>query len=304
MIPHQSAIPVRFRAIHNVRSYIGKDAWKQLLVDSPTPKAIHLTPGTTHYIELEADNHMTAFLDEPFITPFARRKGDRCDTRTSLIGPSDHYILGDRNSYGLDYDELHHEQEVYRPFHFQTFRFIALDIEVCSESALVLHGIDVTKTNYPLVQKASVKADKDEWISKMWGIRVRTLENCMHDCYEDCPFYEQLQYPMDTRSSCLFTYLVSGDDRLARQAIVQMNDSFIPSLGHITSRTGSNCLQRQVIPTFSLYWICMVTDHYEYYADASFVRQFVAVADGILQSFDTRVNQLGLVPVNENVFWE
>ncbi|KAL2693503.1 hypothetical protein Neosp_000063 [[Neocosmospora] mangrovei] len=326
MIPHQAAIPVRFRTIHNVRSNIGEDAWKQLLVDSPAPKAIHLSPGTTHHIELEAENHMTAFLafrfgrdspgsqvrvtysecyeDEPFITPYARRKGDRCDTRKSLIGPSDYYILGDQTSHALDSDELHHGQEIYRPFHFRTFRFIALDIEVCSESSLVLRGIDVTKTNYPLAQKASVKADKDEWVSRMWEISVRTLENCTHDCYEDCPFYEQLQYPMDTRSSCLFTYLVSGDDRLARQAMVQMNDSFVPSLGHITSRSGSNCLQRQVIPAFSLYWICMVTGHYEYYADASFVRQFIAVADGILQSFDSRLDQLGLVPVNENVFWE
>jgi len=41
------------------------------------------------------------------------------------------------------------------------------------------------------------------------------------ETYMDCPYYEQLQFIMDTRLQMLFTYAVSRDARLAKKALVR-----------------------------------------------------------------------------------
>jgi ribosomal protein S18 acetylase RimI-like enzyme len=53
----------------------------------------------------------------------------------------------------------------------------------------------------------------------MWEISRNTVLCCMHEMYVDCPYYEQLQYMFDARLEILFTYAVSGDTRLAAQAL-------------------------------------------------------------------------------------
>lgn len=77
---------------------------------------------------------------------------------------------------------------------------------------------DYLTTGYPLEVK-HVPDIPDETMRRIWEISLRTLKRCMHETYVDCPFYEQLQYTMDSRAEILFTYEVSGDDRLARQCM-------------------------------------------------------------------------------------
>ncbi|KAH7353461.1 Six-hairpin glycosidase-like protein [Plectosphaerella cucumerina] len=329
-IPFQTMDPVSFETVHNVRSDIGDDVWARLMTRPATRAGgVVLPAGSVHHVELEAPEYLTALLslhfragsgqgstvtltysecyeDEPFSPPFGRSKGDRRDTTKKIIGPSDRYIVGGPQAATreLGYGERSSEAETLQPFQYRAFRFIALDIEVSPTSSLVIEGFDLVKTTYPLAQLGSVESRGEKWVADLWSISVNTLKNCMHDCYEDCPFYEQMQYPMDTRSSALFTYLVSGDDRLPKQAMLQMKDSFIPSLGMITSRNASS-MQKQVIPPFSCYWICMVVDHYEYFADKDFARQMIGVCDAVLQAFADRVDgETGLVRRFSAALWE
>jgi hypothetical protein len=169
------------------------------------------------------------YEDEPDVVPYVRRKGDRCNTTQMLIGPEDRYAFGGQGSMAdLRYHEKMNDEEILSPFHFRTLRFIALDNDVAEGSELALKGINLTTTNYPLQLRSdfNIPATLDTTMSReLWTTCVRTLINCMHDCYEDCPFYEQLQYAMDVRSSALFTYCLSGNDRMARQAIIQLHNS-------------------------------------------------------------------------------
>ncbi|PVH72287.1 glycoside hydrolase family 78 protein [Cadophora sp. DSE1049] len=342
MIPHQRQTPVSFHALHNVRSTVSAAAWEALLLpragaDADTTAAtgpeqggagVRLSSNSTHHLELAVEAHKTTLLafrflaesaaagttvtitysecyeDEPHEMPFVRCKGDRTDTTKMLIGPFDSYTLSGGVDKSPQYSLKSPREEVYQPFHYRTFRYLAVDIEVPADAEVTCMGIDVVETRYPLEVEASFETG-DEWVSKLWSISVRTLENCMHDCYEDCPFYEQLQYPMDTRSSSLFTYLVSADDRLARQAIIQLHDSFSPSIGLTASRSTDSIMMRQYIVPFALYWICMVVDHYEHFGDAAFARRFLGVAESILETFASQIDaHHGLVTSPNNAVWE
>ncbi|KAG4434119.1 hypothetical protein IFR05_010399 [Cadophora sp. M221] len=336
-IPFQSLRPAAFSAVHNVRSSqngIGESEWRNCLLGAAgQTNPIHLSAGTKHHVEIEANHHLTAFLSFKFTrpqtsgsqlkitysecfedtpdSPHFRRKGDRRDTSKKLFGPYDTFKFSGvdigSDDAGAGFHGAGDNLEVFTPFHFRTFRFITLDIEVAADSDLIFHGVDVTRTNYPLEIKSHISTEEVDQglpVKRLWDTSVLTLENCIHDCYEDCPFYEQLQYAMDTRSSALFMYYLSGDDRLARQAIAQIRNSFQPALGLTASR--APCEHLQIIPNFSLFWICMVVDHFQHYGDMAFTSEFLPICDAVLDSFKRRIDpELGLVRCYEiDDFWD
>ena len=137
-------------------------------------------------------------------------KGNRLDHgRGTLVGYQDSYTAAGIGSAGTP--------EVYEPYWFRTFRFVRLTIRTEGE-ALTLCSFHYEETGYPLEARSAVSTS-DPSLSPIWELSLRTLKRCMLETYVDCPFYEQLQYAMDTRSEILYTYAVSGDDRLARNAI-------------------------------------------------------------------------------------
>ncbi|RGP75986.1 hypothetical protein FSPOR_433 [Fusarium sporotrichioides] len=328
IIPQMKSYKSQFKTVHNVDSTLTAEAWEKALVNPDTKDSCLLLPsGTRHQLDLEAWSHTTAFLrfrfkrpeslgskmivtysesyeDTPILIPYLRQKGNRLDTTKLLIGPQDMYDFhGQDGNLCLGYYEDEDKDEIYMPFHWRSFRFLRVSLWAGS-SDLTLCGIDMEEVHYPLniLSDISTNSSHDE-VKKLYDTSIRTLQNCMHDCYEDCPFYEQLQYAMDTRSSCLFTYYVSGDDRLARQAIIQLHNSFQPRLGLTASRAPST--QLQIIPNFSLYWVCMLHDHFAFYNDSDFIRPFLPVVDAVLNFFDSRIqHETGLVAVkNEEGIW-
>ncbi|GBF77632.1 hypothetical protein PA598K_06189 [Paenibacillus sp. 598K] len=216
-----------------------------------------------------------------------RVKGKRDDASGILVGEYDCYKVG---GFG--------NGEIYEPFWFRTFRYIRLEIATADEP-LRLCSFSYRETGYPLDIKASFKSS-DETLTPLWEISARTLQRCMHETYEDCPYYEQLQYTMDTRLQALFTYVLSADDRLARKAIYDFHSSRLPD-GMLQSRYPS--VSPQVIPGFSLYWVMMVHDHYLHYGDEALVRAYLSTVDGVLQWFDSRIDSLGLVGKMPEGYW-
>ncbi len=210
-------------------------------------------------------------------------KGNRLDWENGVLAESaDQYTVG---GYGTK-----ERPEYYEPFWFRTFRFLKLEIET-GEEPLELCSLTYRETGYPLEVKTTVETS-DESLSEIWSICERTLRRCMHETYEDCPFYEQLQYIMDTRSQILFTYLTSADDRLARKCIEDFARSqrYDGLLEGCYPSYGSN-----LICNFSIYYILMVRDHFQYFGDVAFTKRFLPILERILQFFQSRLTEQGLV---------
>ena len=295
---------------------IGKDEWDGWLLNG---KSIIIPPNSHEVVEINAGELTTGFLQlnlaygagsnidiltsEAYAYPpkdvsafqSAPIKGDRMDyVGGRLDGFYDYYTV---DGYGTK-----DSPEYYEPFWFRTFRFISLDI-ITKDEPLILISFDYRETGYPLEVKTEVDTSDNE-MKYIWDISLRTLRRCMHETYEDCPFYEQLQYAMDTRSQILFTYAVSADDRLARKCIDDFHRSLRPD-------GLTNCsypsFGPNVIPGFSLFYILMIYDHMMYFGDKGFIRKFIPTMDAILNFFDSNITEEGIVgkvggPLGEK-FW-
>lgn len=189
------------------------------------------------------------------------------------------------------------EAVVYEPFWYRTFRFLRIHVETAGE-ALEIAAPTFRKTGYPLQTTSWVKSSK-EWVEEVWKLSVRTLENCMMETYMDCPYYEQMQFSMDTRLQAMFTYVVSGDVRMAKKALKDFHYSMLPD-GLIHGKYPSAYCQ--VISTFSLHYIYMMLEYYEQTGDLKTVRRYLPDVDAILGYYDRKIGEDGLL--GRIGFWE
>jgi hypothetical protein len=163
---------------------------------------------------------------------------------------------------------------------FRTFRYLRLLVHTRKE-ALMIDDIYGTFTGYPFKRTAVLNTDDTE-IKQMLDIGWRTARLNAWETYTDCPYYEQLQYIGDTRIQAMISYYNTPDDRLARNALNEMDHSRLPE-GVTHSCYPSK--GTQVISTFSLWYICMLHDYWMYRGDNAFIRNKLPGERGILDFF-------------------
>lgn len=178
----------------------------------------------------------------------------------------------------------------YEPFWYRTFRFLRIRIETAAEEVEIGKPV-FQKTGYPLKAESWVKSSS-KWVEEVWKMCVRTLENCMMETYMDCPYYEQLQFSMDTRLQMMFNYAVSTDMDLARKALEDYHYSMTPE-GLIPGKYPSAYCQ--IISTFSLHYVYMLKEYYQQTGDIRTVKKYLPDMDIILGYYDRKINEDGLV---------
>lgn len=315
-IPYMYRKDHRFTDIMAVsKSVHSQEKWHEFMegktaleIPSDTEEIVEISAGEemTGYISLvlsagkSADITLTyaeAYVQEEHVGPdHVALKKDRLDQKNGhLEGYQDNYHVA-----GLGTQD---DPEIYEPFWFRTFRFVQLRIKTGAEP-LTLQHLDYQETGYPLEVSTSVKTS-DESLSDIWEISERTLRRCMHETYEDCPYYEQLQYVMDSRTQILYTYSVSADDRLARKCIDDLARA--QRYDGLLNCSYPNC-NPNIIPGFSIYYILMIYDHMMYFGDHKLVEKYMPTVERILQFFEEHLSEKGYVGktgglIMEEAFW-
>lgn len=177
----------------------------------------------------------------------------------------------------------------FQPFWYRSGRYVELEFELSQAVELELRFEFLA---YPLKRRVEFHAPEDPALERIFETAWHTARCCAHEHYEDCPYWEQMQYAGDTRIQALISYIGSGDGRLGRQAIRQFDESRIAS-GLTMSRYPTNF--RQVIPGFSLFWIMMVADHYSFFHDAELIREHWNGIRDVLDLFEAHRQESGLI---------
>ncbi|MCU6501326.1 hypothetical protein LPN04_26320 [Rugamonas sp. A1-17] len=210
--------------------------------------------------------------------------------------------VGERLAKGI-YDTMlaDGESRVFEPLRWRVWRFLELEVQT-QDAPLTLQGLATYETGYPFQQQASFRSS-DAALSRIWDIGWRTARIDAHETYMDSAYWEQLQYVGDTRLQMLISYAVSGDDRLAVNAIDMigwsdreggLTDGAYPSRGH------------NVIAPFSLLWIAMLDDYYQRQPDAAVVTRNLPRARRVLDWYAKYLhpsNLLGKNPTWNFVDW-
>lgn len=207
------------------------------------------------------------------------KKANRNETRGKhILGTFDEFIPDGGN------------HRSFTPLLWRTWRYLQIDVAT-ADQPLQVEQLRVRFTAYPFQEKARFVSSDPE-LARIWEVGWRTARLCAHETYMDTPYWERLQYVGDTRIQALVSYAVSGDDRLARQAINAIDNSRIPD-GITASRYPSRL--PQFIPTFSLLWVGMVHDFFTYREDADFVREHIPGTRTVLDWFLRHQRSDGLV---------
>jgi len=198
------------------------------------------------------------------------KKGHRNETiNKRFVGVKDRIISGGLNN------------QSFSSLAYRTFRFVQVSIET-SEEPLVIEDFYSIFTGYPFKLNAAFESGSDT-LDKIFSTGWHTARLCAVETYMDCPYYEQLQYIGDTRIQALVSLFNSGDDKLMRNAITQLDQSRMAE-GITLSRYPSR--NPQQIPPFSLWWISMLHDYWMYRPDSAFVRDHLQGMRQVLWFFD------------------
>jgi hypothetical protein len=136
---------------------------------------------------------------------------------------------------------------------------------------VTIHYVGLRPLNVSLPPGATFCADP--LADRTEAISIRTLELCMHDHYEDCPWREQALYAYDSRNQMLYGYYIWGNYDFAAASLKLLGKGIRPD-GLLELCPPSS--RPMTIPIFSFVWAAALNEHCLHSGSDALFRQYDA----------------------------
>ena len=274
--------------------------WQALFTSG---KAMKVPPNTTWRVLLDLEDYYCAY---PRLT-VSGGKGAfvRIHWQEALLESIDSGTKGHRDQIEGKYfatlwwkrdglgDSFHLDGghgRTYEPLWWQAGRYVEIIVSTEAQE-LTIERLSFVETRYPMENESTIRTSREE-MNALVPIFTRSLHVCSHETYVDCPYFEQLCYVGDSRLDSLITFVTSSDSRLPRKTLRLFDWSRIHS-GLTQSRFPSRV--RQIIPPFSLWWICMVYDYALWRGEPAFIRSLMPGVRAVLEVYRGYQDESGIV---------
>lgn len=170
-------------------------------------------------------------------------------------------------------------------------RFGCRYIELIPEEKIEKATVGIRNTVYPVTAQPAPRA-LTYTQQKIYDACIHTLECCMHEHYEDCPWREQALYTMDSRNQMLAGYYAFGE-KLFPKANLELiaRDNRPDGLLSICYPI----LKDLVIPSFSLHFITQGEEYLAHTGDLDFIREIYPKMKSVLSVFVEKIEADGLI---------
>ena len=237
------------------------------------------------YLIFDMGGESAGFLDFSITVP------EKCEI---LISIGEHLqdlrvrsAVGARN-FTFRYCAKGGKNEFFYPFLHFGLRY--LQFLIYSRTGAVEHA-GVREVTYPLTYREIPVSDS---LHRMiWKTARRTLELCMHEHYEDCPWREQSQYGMDGRVQMLCGYYAFGEYEFPKAGLRLAAHSLRED------RMLELCVPGKVpvnIPSFTAVFARQVLEYIQYSKDTGFAEEMYPVLLKIMENFEEKITEKGLIP--------
>lgn len=174
------------------------------------------------------------------------------------------------------------EQEFIGYFRRLGARYLEID---CDKENVDMLSVGLLPVFYPVDRK---DFDAGSPLRRqIYDTCVRTLELCMHDHYEDCPWREQALYAMDARNQMLCGYFTFSGHEFQRESLRLM------SLDDRGDGLLSICFPARLeltIPGFCLFYIIAMYEYAFYTGDHALIEEFYEKMKYVLDVFIARIS--------------
>ncbi|MEG6612637.1 family 78 glycoside hydrolase catalytic domain [Pseudoclostridium thermosuccinogenes] len=176
-------------------------------------------------------------------------------------------------------------------------RYVQLNISNIKGDIKIYYA-GVLPVRYPLTcQPVNIK---DKLHKKIYEVAVRTLELCMHEHYEDCPWREQALYAMDSRNQALCGYYCFKELDFPQSCIRLL------ALGLQEDGLLELCAPARApitIPSFTFLWVMELYEFWKHSHRTEFVKEMFETVEKICSSALERMEG-GLIPCyRETRYW-